>query len=585
MNPFKSVKVPVSSHGLHKHDVSCPRNFTTNFFEHLPVYTCSFEKGEGIDINYNFYSRLQPLPVPALVTGRYAIRGYYVPMEAIWKPWYSFKTKTSYTSGSGTTYYPRKARYCNIGLLSKEFISNSNLVTNGSSSNFDIEMIDVNNVASYWLVTPLGAAALKLLNALGISLSWFEGDTQDVNMLYFCAWTRVMLDHYYPRQYVNNTAYDNIYNLLMSDDTNSAHISEASVYNIIIHLFFGFYENGVLDSAWDNPVAPNVSAGISDIKIDDASLYSPGDGFEVHPSSSDPYRTPLAEPLQEYSVVTQFILDALQSVNNFVRRHNLSGSRVIENYLTQHGVSLPDTAYTTSYKLDSYNIPFEISAVENNSQAVGDLGELAGKGVVSSSDQRLRFKDKFKQDGVFIIMQIAIPDSDTPVYVDPFNLYTSALDFYNGAYDKLGPEAVPSRCLFQNSRGSTNMQIAPQVFGFLNRYYPYAMDCPLVFGDYRIIHRGSEAMWSYMSYRNIAKYLSDNGYNLGHSYDFLRVVSDHTQYRRLFYDTKDLYDTMICTARITGTKLLRKLPLGDSFDWDDDEFNEKVSVLTSGSDA
>lgn len=64
------------------------------------------------------------------------------------------------------------------------------------------------------------------------------------------------------------------------------------------------------------------------------------------------------------------------------------------------------------------------------------------------------------------------------------------------------------------------------------------------------------------------------------SYSFIRM-DDSAQYQRLFYSSEQ--ENLMLFMRWRGSQYKEKLPLGDSFDWSDDELNKKVSVVVAGS--
>lgn len=589
-NPAQTVKIPVEDHGLHKHNANVPRIFTGNFFEHLPVYSFEFKKGNRLKYTYSFFNRLQPLPVPALVTGQTKVCGFFVPYESIFRGWYDFDQKVPHVFSDGTSGFLSSARYVSMSLLSKEFVGNTNLVSAATSADYDILYIDSNNVTSYYYFRSLGASVYKVLCALGLPLSFDENDTFEPNCLKVLAYLRIMYDHYFPLNYYQNTVANQLYNLFTADIPSSIHVDESDLLDLLTHCVFGWFDSSFVESCWDKPVAPNVGVGLVSVKdtSNDANpmhvTNSPTDAgspsASYRPSNGTPYvaNAVSGSTTVPAGVITQFVIDALQSVNNFVKRHGLSGNRIIENFLSSRGVSLPDDVYPMSSKLADYSIPFEITAVENNSDT--NLGELAGRGETSGKE--LRFNARFKSDGLFFIFHTSIPDSEVLCATDPYNLCKSPLDFHHSGFEKLGVDAVPSRVLFQDTIATHNRTINSQLFGFLKRYYYGNVDVPLIFGDFRVVSRGSQSLGEYHTFRSLDTYLAANNYNLAHSYDFLRVGADHHQFGRIFYTGKGDHFTVV--ARIKGKRWTNFLPFGDAYDWDDDEMNQKVVVQNSGND-
>lgn len=596
-NQLKTSNIPVASHGKHKHSINAARVFTSNFFEYIPIMAREYQKGDRQNYVYSFFNRLESLPVPALVTGQTKIMGFYVPFRSIFKGYQDMRERVSHNFSNGYSATISTGRYFNMGLMSKAFVTDTNLMTAGSSSGYDVVFMDNNNVLSYYNFTTFGSQVYKVLCSLGYPLSWYEGDSWNPNCHFLLAYLRVMYDHFFPLQYVGNSFSQSIMELFNDDTLNGLHVDESTLLNAIGHLMFGYFDSSWIESCWDKPVGPNVG-NLGNITISDQSNNAtggqqgvsnynsglPNPPSQYRPSNGTPYvgSNVVTGPSSTYGVLTQFVIDSLQAVNNFCRRHGLSGNRLIENYLTNHGVSLPDQDYAMSKKIDDYSVPFEIDAVENNAEvSPNTLGELAGRGETSGKD--FRFKHTFDCSGVFIAIQVAIPDSEPLLAVDPYNMCIDALDFQNATYEKLGVEAVPSRVIFQDQSGVHNNTINSQIWGFIKRYYYGNVDVSLEFGDFRIISRGSQTLNQYHTFRQLYPYISANNYNVAHSYDFLRVGADFSQFDRIFYTSK--VDKMKIVGRWKGYRWTETLPYGDSFDWDDDEMNKKVTVLNSGNDS
>ena len=606
MNNLNEVTVPSASHGTHKHKINVPRIFTQNFYEHIPVYSWKFRQGNKLDIDYNFFNRLNAMPVPSLVTGRTSIRGFYVPMRCIFKGWRDFDQKVPHVFADGTESLISKRRYFVQNRFVQVFIADTNLCSQvPSGSPYDFSVIDTSNVVTWYLFTPFGATVYKIFRALGYKMSWDLSDQEEFDATRVLAYIRIFLDHYFPKQYVGNSIYNRFMGLCEYDMSGSTEVNPVDLLDGIGHFVFGYYNDSVFDVVWDSPSSPNTFNQVGDITIMDPTNNANKGPMGVSNSNSYPHSphanekptngtafiggNDTASTNSPMGVVTKFVLDSLSSLANFLRRHQLGGSRAIENFLLERGYALDKADQNISYKLDSYSIPFEVSAVESNSDLALDtagvltnkaLGELAGKASNSSEGMRLRFRDTFDCDGVFMIFQVALPDNDQVCAIDPTNLEITAFDSLHPTFDKLGTALVRSRILFQDNNGQNNRVLNSQDFGFLDRYYQEAIDVPLVFGDFDVISRGSQTLHQYHTLRQLWTYIANNSWYLSHSYDFLRVGRDHGQYSRLFYTDKE--DNMKTVVRIRGRRWTQKLPLGQSYDWEDDEFNKQVTVLQSG---
>ena len=595
MNSFKSVRVPVASHGLHRHPVKNVSSLGTNrFFAITPYMWRAFKKGEKIDESATVFCRMNPLLEPAFVTGHLSIKSFFVPYTSIFKGWYDFDSGTIHNYADGSHGYIPEARYVIMDDLNSYFSTNTYLCTEVTSSDpHDFTTIDSNNVVKYYTFTNAGSYVFKVFCALGLRPNWDLTDHRHFNCMAILAYLRIVLDRYFPASYVNNSHFQSVMTLLCADSPSTIQVTAEHLVDAVNALMYCFYENSVWDSAFDNPVSTNIDVNRSYIVNDSTNNASVSQGVYTRssdapgpssstakPSNGTPFIGTTESRAVDYSagVITQFVLDSLQSINNFIKRNQLAGGRLIDRFLLSRGVSLSPRETGMCYLCDSYSLPFKIGDVENNTDTY--LGELAGKGV-ACTDTPIKLKQTFDDDGIFMLMVTAVPDAEIPVALDPYCFKTKQLDFHHSEFDKLGVEAVSAESVYLRNQGHVNKQyLTGKVFGFLNRYYSDAVQFPRLFGDFLVPLRGATQLAQYHTFRDLGEALNQN-LGIAHSYDFLRTFEDATQYNRLFY-TKN-QDQMVVLMRFDGACYLEKLPLGDSYDWDDDEFNRKVEILTQGS--
>ena len=96
MSENKIAKVPVASHGLHRHPYNYPWLSSINFGDVMPCYINTLRKGERDLPKAGLFSQLMPIAHNAFATGRYNFKAIFVPYKLVWRPWYSFDQQTNY---------------------------------------------------------------------------------------------------------------------------------------------------------------------------------------------------------------------------------------------------------------------------------------------------------------------------------------------------------------------------------------------------------------------------------------------------------------------------------------------------------
>lgn len=580
MKENKIAKIPVASHGLHKHSYNYPWLSSINFCDVMPCYINTVRKGEHDHPKAGMFSQLMPIAHNAFATGRFNFKAIFVPYKLVWRPWYSFDQQTEFIS-NGQASTPNHYPFIYMGDLSAAFVSS--LCSAGSQSQTDLIYRDGSNDIRY-IVTDTGRRVLRILMALGCTPSWIKGDKNKLNILPILCYLKAYADYYFPQNYVGNSYYNSIARFQERDTIDFS--SEAStILTAIEYCSKLFYDNSVFDNAWDSPTMPNALTLNPEIDIKDPTFtagdtYSAGnDQNNIYVTNGEVSHTPIAtgtvENTSGYNVLgfTQYIVEALKSVSMWCKRHQFTGARLIDRFLVSRGISLSDDSARQSYFLGQINYEIEVSGVENNTDT--NLGELAGRGVSSSGSKPLSFDCKADDDGIFLVIVSAVPDADFPVYLDGFSCREDYMDNYNAEFDKLGSAAIPSRVVCQNLNGSYNQTHKDGVFGYVNQYWDEVQERPRLLGDFVLPTQGSVELSAYHTFRLLPVSLAPH-----HSYDFIRTF-DSGQYQRLFYNSKQ--ENLMLFLRWRGDQYKEKLPLGDSYNWDDDELNKKVSVVLGGS--
>lgn len=598
MSENKIAKIPVASHGLHKHSYNYPWLSSINFGDVMPCYINTVRKGERDSPKAGMYSQLMPIAHNAFATGRYNFKAIFVPYKLVWRPWYYFDQQTQFNS-NGSYYTPTRYPYISHSNLSSAILSDSTgYFSTGTSSDYDVVAFTrTGSNKTYYKANASGARILRILGALGCMPSFIEQDNEPINVLPILCYIKAFADYYYPNNYYGSVIYHKLMQFFDRDDSDLNFLANEIVEAIEI-CSRNFYEGSVFDLAWDNPVSPNESTVSPAVTIpditNDASITagplrqivsntpdgvsSPSNPAFI-PSNGTPFvgGSVTSTSANASGVLTKYVLDALTAVTLWAKRRQLGGLKLIDRFLASRGVSLSNDSARISSYLGQRNVEIQVSGVENNTDV--NLGELAGRGIASSGDSPLSFECRAEDDGIFLVIVSALPDANFPVLLDGFSTRKDFLQNYNAEYDKLGAAAVPSRIIQSSLDGSVNSFIVGtdfgNVFGFLNQYWDEVQERPRLLGDFILKSRGADSLSAYHTFRML-----NSSLGRFHSYDFQRM-SDASQYQRLFYSDKQ--ENLMLFLRWYGEQYKEKLPLGDSYDWDDDELNRKVSVVTGGS--
>lgn len=588
MNENKVAKIPVASHGLHKHSYNYPWLSSLNFGDVMPCYINTIRKGERDNPKAGVFSQLMPIAHNAFATGRYNFKAIFVPYKLVWRPWYAFDQQTEFVS-NGQASVPSNYPFVTHSALSSAFVNNFCTIINVATEPFDIKVVNPANQSqnAIYRVNDDGRPILRILGALGCVPSFVLNDIEHINILPILCYLKAYYDYYFPNNYVGGS-FSRVLTSFQDRDTIDFSSEVVELLGAIGIASEGFYENSVFDLAWDNPTAPNALSSTPRVSIhditndtankqivsndsDDPAVVSPVLG--ERPTNGTAYVGGSQEGKVASGVLTQYVLNALKSVSMWAKRRQLSGARLLDRFLVSRGITLGNDSARISYFIGERNIEIQVSGVENNTDT--NLGELAGRGVASSGNEPLSFECRPDDDGIFLVVVSAVPDANFPVLLDGFACRRDNLDNYNAEYDKLGAAAVPARLIRNNLDG---MQLEPylnKVFGFLNRYWDEVQERPRLLGDFILRTQGSEQLRAYHTFRILS---STTAY--AHSYEFIRMA-DKEQYNRLFYSSKQ--ENLMLFLRWYGDQFKEKLPLGDSYEWDDDELNRKVSVVVGGS--
>lgn len=537
---------PAAVHNFN--NLSCDHITTSNFMEVHPVYYRHLTPSdETLTVTAEAFSRLQPMPVPTLGRAQQNIRAFWVPYRTLLSTWNTFITDTY--EGNAFTKLPT---------ISSEEIQNlftrSEMSTRTSSSNYDF-IINTGEQTIYYQFTPFGRKVYKVFLSLGYDYTLRDLGVITYNALALLSYFKIINDWYYPSQYVAQSplaallsaVYNGTVTTLTGDLLYSAFKYAAAV---------DMYNPDYFTSAFDNPEGPTVVKNGSVIFKD---ISNPSESSSVELASNN---TPV---LNVESQLTEYGLHTLHALSDYMKRHQLAGSRALDRYLARFGVTLSSEKLNRSTYIGVKSTPLQFSSVESTSSTESAfLGDYAGKGQSFIQDSFTC--NPQNEYGMFLIINTFVPQVGYVQGIDRHNLHLSNYDFYTPEFDALGNQAISKLELYNNIVGyvGNSADVVNQVFGFTPRYSEYKVPRDFLTGDFRVRSVGADNLqaWHLMRLFEVQNYD-----DLVHDIDFVSGT-DSKQYGRIFYEnTENGSDQINCIFRFHVNLDSHQKPLYDVFDF------------------
>lgn len=533
-------------------NLSCDHITTSNFMEVQPVYYRHLTPAdETLTVNAEAYSRLQPMPIPTMGRAQQNIRGFWIPYRVLISHWNNFITDTY--DGVPNTSLPMLSSI-EIQLL---FESPEMSVTT-NQSNYDF-IVNTGEASVYHKFTPFGRKVYKVLLSLGYDYTLSNLGRISYNALSLLAYFKVINDWYYPSQYVADSPLSRILNSFyrgQETQLTAQYLLNAFKYAAAVDM----YNPDYFTSAFDNPEGPSVlyNGGIifNDISADGTII------------TLSPENTPVLQNAVEIPTKTQLTeygLHTLHSLSDYMKRHQLAGSRALDRYLARFGVTLSTEKLNRSTYIGVKSTPLQFSSVESTSSTESAyLGDYAGKGQSFIQDSFTCNPEN--EYGIFLIINSYVPQVGYVQGIDRHNLHLSNYDFYTPEFDALGNQAISKLELYNKIIGyvDNSQDVVNQVFGFTPRYSEYKVPRDFLTGDFRVRSVGADNLqaWHLMRMFDVVDYN-----DLVHDIDFVSG-SDSKQYGRIFYEnTENGSDQIHCIFRFHVNLSSHQKPLYDVFDF------------------
>lgn len=551
-------------------DLSSDHITTANFMQFNVAFAQELVPNQSININMDTFVRLQPLPVPTFGRARVQNRCFFVPYRTIFPAWQDFITDARHTDNNGNNSIPTSVPVVSNQVLTDFFTGRQdtgsyvprygvagNVIPHGTDDPYDYYTLDRYKVK----LTQFGRWAMKLLNSLGYSLqfgAWNLDNFIESNQAYYSALpllavAKVYADWYFPSHYASTPEFARLEEIFNRDNGNY-NLSQEDITVIFDFLRKVNYDSDYFTSAWQNPVTPN-DGTYSNMQVADITSqynYVVNSGDRPIPVNNNIQTggidgTPIITNEiveQKLGGISQYAIDCLKAMTDYIKRHQLVGGRALDRYLARFGVKLSDEQLRRSVYVGTavQNIQFG-DVMSTASTDDSKLGAYAGKGI-GYCQGNFSF-DNEKDYGILIIVSTIVPKAGYFQGIDRNVLHTSRLDYWTPEFDNLGVQAISKSELYvPTSREPWQIgmpqpqQYLQSVFGFTPRYAEYKIGKDRLSGDFRYnsINAGTES-WTTMRFIEPA-----NVTDLVISSDFVSG-DDSDQYNRIFYaDTEGEYD-------------------------------------------
>ena len=543
--------MPIAVNEYNNMNLSSQHITTSNFMEFTVAKCMELVPKQKISVTHDVFTRLEPMLVPTFGVADVHNKAYFVPFRTVMPGWNDFINDVQHVYPDGTAAHITQVHT----ILNKNFvrflrndvcstlIDGFNTVTGVA----DFVVYTASNEIFGYRLTPYGRRVFKILTSLGYKFNFNERDV-DFETLQFSALPllcvlKVYIDWYYPSQYSQDELWFNLEWLTKQDTTTPFYrnVGESQLHQIFDVITRVCYDSDYFVSSWDNPSGPNDSS-YSTVQINDASLgYAQGStsGPSVTNSSND--GTPIARSIG--NSLSQYMINALKSLSDYCKRHQLSGARVLDRYLSRWGVVLDSAKLDRSIEISRYNREITFGDVTATADTEGaNLGAYAGKGLANS---RGDFEYQTDEYGMMIIITTIIPRNSYYQGRDRMTQHLTKYDFFTPEFDSLGVQALATSELFMPYDARQQYEnFTPvdepfsgetQVFSFVPRYAEYKVSKDMITGDY-VLGSRNKGKDSWTLFRDVSPYFKERGMSAKHNLTFVEGL-DSDQYNRIFYYT------------------------------------------------
>lgn len=458
-------------------DLTSPHITTTDFGQLQVTNFLPVVPNDKFTINVFSEARCAPMVVPTFMDVELVHRCFYVPMSAIYPAFESFYLKRQ-----------------DGGALTIPTISNEELClfittpSNGLSRSIGANVEgDFHYSNANYLYTEKGRLFLKVLHTLGYGIN-YGNDTTELSLLPLLAYMRVLYDYIYPSQYLDAQQLPTYFKVFDPNSLNTLYGTPSAKYvflNKLIGLFSLPYRQDYFTAAWKSINAPGTQFDPKVIQKDAATFEITNDHTK-YLSAFENYEG------QQRSQVSQYALDFLSRLYDFVTRNNLAGNRFADRIFAKFGIGSRKSDPDMTQFIGQHIQPLRIADVTAMSAAEGqDLGDLAGK-MFSQGNGNLGKFDSIDEFGYILTLTFVQPKVGYYQGRRRWVTCNGQFDFYQPEFD-MQMRAIRNDELFADFTDEVDYTGAQQyggdpkkTFAFAPNYSEYKKGDAYLTGDFRV---------------------------------------------------------------------------------------------------
>ncbi|MBO7240324.1 MAG: hypothetical protein J6V23_07570 [Bacteroidaceae bacterium] len=587
---------------------SFARHITTaNFMEYSIARAKELCKNQTFTFDMRSTVRLKPMSNPTYGNIEIHNRAFFVPFRLVMPGFNDFDNDTPWFGSSADPIRIPNAHRIDNSLFVNLFLK-TEMSTAVASADIQEAMDDEtydfvrynNGDPQPYRFTPLGRFAYKILRQLGYGV-YFNGQTANgygpfSSVLPLLCWMRVYFDWYFPSMYVDDHRANALRRWFYVRPTQNVNtftdnFGFQNLYDIFVELHRVSYDTDYYTGAWDFPVSPNAGSFGSFVMQDPTMLGTVNGKTVVSvPGDATLKGTPYIQSTDVGSAnfISQFAIDALKSVTDFMRRNQISGARTIDRFIARWGSAPVSEKILRAQYIGEDIAPVRIGDVTATASSDGTpLGGYAGKGFgISNKDNFVSYTAD--ERGMLIVISTIVPE---PIYyqgVDRHTLHMNMLDFYTPEFDNKGVQAIGSREVYmptgelaEADRTTNSINFDKAVFGFVPRYAEYKVEPSQITGDITLgsLNKGMEG-WTLG--RDLKSYFANRKYvDVVHSQEFMDGT-DAQQYDRIFDIFDDSEDKFIVEHQFRINNRFPGAPLYDGYEFDSEGKASNVTMDVNG---
>lgn len=464
-------------------DLSSPHITTTDFGQLQVTNFLPVVPNDKFTINVFSEARCAPMVVPTFMDVELVHRCFYVPMSAIYPAFESFYLKRL-DGGALTIPTIDNDEFCQFFSDSRWGLSRSI----GTSAEGDFTWENVSGTTNY-LFTEKGRLFLKVLHSLGYSLNFTTSDSTEMSVLPLLAYMRVLYDYIYPSQYLDALQLPKYFKIFSQNNLNELFGKDTDKYkflNTLLNLFALPYRQDYFTAAWKNLNAPGTQNNTT---------YLNGSSGRFEISNQDTkYLSALTTSPQpdNNSQISQFALDFLSRLYDFVTRNNIAGNRFADRIFAKFGIGSRKTDPDMSQFIGQHIQPLRIADVTAMSASEGqDLGDLAGK-MFSQGNGNLGKFDSIDEFGYILTLTFVQPKVGYYQGRRRWVTCNGQFDFYQPEFD-MQMRAIRNDELFADFKSADEFSNGAnyggrpfETFAFAPNYSEFKKGDAYLTGDFRV---------------------------------------------------------------------------------------------------